>query len=185
LYNSGHQEIRLLWLRPAELIECDLQVFPLKATPEYVVQVSDGENASTDHIIICKEKLIFVTKKIYFQLRTLCSDRWQVIWISDLCVDQSNLEECANQMKLKTAIFENSKRVFMLAPRFHYSPIPRLDHIRLLEILSVQSQDALMRFRLRTVSLADSPSLKVLRVENVPPKFTLSDILCSYAINKD
>jgi hypothetical protein len=39
-HDSGQQEIRLLWLRPAEsvydLIECDLQVFPLQVTPEYV-----------------------------------------------------------------------------------------------------------------------------------------------------
>lgn len=171
--SSDAQEIRLLHLRPVnspyDLVECCLHVAQLKEITEVVVQiVDDDNNVPYDHVILCNAELFPVTAHVQSELQKIMAAGWQYLWIREVCVDQSNLVESAQQAALVPDIYRRALRIFKSVTRFQYGPMLQNDQIRLLELHPVNSADTTLRASLRTVSLAENPQFAKAEVVNVP-----------------
>jgi Heterokaryon incompatibility protein (HET) len=120
-------EIRLLHVQPAsssdEAIICDLRVVSLHEPNQYVVTrgLSKPE-LILDHIILCNQKPLPVTRDVYSRLRSLRQLHWQWIWAHQICIDFSSIHECNQQAALKAAIYQQALHVFHQLPMYYNEP---------------------------------------------------------------
>lgn len=171
--SADAQEIRLLHLQPInspyDLIECCLHVAQLKDTTVFVVPIIDDDNnVPYGHAILCNSELFPVSAHVHSELQQMVAAGWQYLWIREVCVDQSNLVESAQQAALIPDIYRRALRIFKSVTRFRYGTMPQNDQIRLLELHPINHADAIRRASLRTVSLAGNPQFVKAELVNVP-----------------
>ncbi|KAF2809226.1 heterokaryon incompatibility, partial [Mytilinidion resinicola] len=71
-----------------------------------------GPPTSSHHILL-NDHSVPITKNLHTVLLRLRSDELRILWIDQLCIDQSNLEERSSQVRLMGKIYESAKEVVM------------------------------------------------------------------------
>ncbi|QRC99090.1 hypothetical protein JI435_064340, partial [Parastagonospora nodorum SN15] len=115
------KSLRILSLWPAQSGE-PVQV-SLETVPEaYVTNSLSGCQAlsyvwgNTDRttIITCNGKTLGITKNLYIALQAIRQpDRETTLWADAICIDQDNVEERNEQIKLMATIYSSAKRVLV------------------------------------------------------------------------
>jgi Heterokaryon incompatibility protein (HET) len=156
------REIRLLHLQPAEsrcdLIQSSLHNVQLNKSTKYIVLGSSEERLPLDHGILCNEQLVLIMADFYSRLQDLRDFGWQWTWIEELCIDLGNANENAQQQKLVPAIYQQAIQLFI--KDFHYYTLLSKNHIRLVELGSAESINALPYIHIHNVSLDHAPKFK-------------------------
>ena len=191
--DSSAQEIRLLWVRqansPYDLIECSLHVAKFDKNIKYVVCESGPMEQQLDYAIYCDDQLCQVSLDIYTRLLYLRRWGWQWIWVRNICVNQRNPREWAEQIVMTPAIYKQALQCFRLPSTRQYEPtkLTNSDQARLTELLAANKQ-----YELSTLTCSDQIRLIELLpadIEKAPlhchinvvsldqsPKFTLIDV---------
>jgi hypothetical protein len=109
-------QIRILRVYPAASIEdpviCDLRIVNLDSKPEYAALSYTWGPPIFDHQITCNNQTFMVTESLHWALRRFRATSWQMIWVDQVCIDQSNVEERSQQVLLMKIIYENAKKAF-------------------------------------------------------------------------
>lgn len=197
--DSSAQEIRLLWVRqassPYDLIECSLHITKLDKKTKYVVCESGEIDQPLDFAIFCDDQLCQVSKDVYSRLLRLREWGWQWIWVENICVNQRNTRERAEQIVITPAIYDQAVQCFRLAsPRQYelsvltrsdqirpteplptdrqqeFSTLTRSDQIRLMELLPASTTKAPLRCQFYVVALDNSPRFTLIDVNFPVPK---------------
>jgi hypothetical protein len=110
--------IRLLKLEPTSddgMIHCSRHVVPLSEAGRYeAVSYVWGDPALKKDHIICDNRLQNVTPNLYSALFHLRSpDSQRVLWIDQLCIDQDDLKEPAQQVEMMGEIYSKASRVLI------------------------------------------------------------------------
>jgi hypothetical protein len=119
------QQIRLVKLyppRPAmavslerDVLRCAIETFDLKTVPEYIALSYTWGNLDDLQIIYIDDKPFIVRKSLSEFLHVF---RWKKannrpLWIDQLCIDQTAVDERNHQVRLMSQIYQNSKFVIM------------------------------------------------------------------------
>jgi hypothetical protein len=54
-----------------------------------------------------------ITGSLHWELRRFRAMRWQMLWVDQICIYQSNLDERSQQVLLMKAVYENALMVFV------------------------------------------------------------------------
>ncbi|KAL1603456.1 hypothetical protein SLS60_005043 [Paraconiothyrium brasiliense] len=117
LYLSS-PNIRILRISPApsdtdktDLLDCDIQVVSLNNLPEYeTLSYVWGSEADRVPILVSGHR-IEIPRSLSGALRQLqLPDRDRLLWVDQICIDQQNLEEKADQVRLMSVIYTKCSR---------------------------------------------------------------------------
>ncbi|KAH8596886.1 heterokaryon incompatibility protein-domain-containing protein [Bisporella sp. PMI_857] len=114
----GDRKFRLLKLlqgSPTDEIKCELIASSSNSTSQKYVAISYAwGNPTTTHQIQCDGKELGVTANVIDLLKNIRhSNEDKVIWIDALCIDQSNIEERTQQVKLMWQIYSKADSVIV------------------------------------------------------------------------
>lgn len=107
----AENEIRILELLPSPdgeaPITCDVRVAPLSAELDYEALSYCWGDQTIKETIIVSGREVTITRSLYHAIRQLrLPEKKRALWIDQLCVDQWNLEEKAQQVQLMRSIYK-------------------------------------------------------------------------------
>jgi len=108
--------IRLLHVEPGydPWISCKLTAVPLASAPAYKALSYMWGSPENPHKILNSGKPVAVTANLYSALRRLRHpDRELVIWIDAVCIDQENIPERSEQVRMMTDIYYGAEEVLV------------------------------------------------------------------------
>lgn len=113
--DTERQEIRLLELVPGnfeDALICNLKVTSLQESSHYeALSYVWGDPKETEEITICNQ-LYRARKTLARALRHLRKqDETRILWVDAVCIDQENLEERNQQVKLMGQIYRQASSV--------------------------------------------------------------------------
>lgn len=116
----GQNEIRILMLHSGSNsnLKCDLKHFTLDQAPKYEA-VSYCWGDSTLRVnITCENQILSITQGLHsallhFRSQMGDNDQPRVLWADGICIDQSNLDERSDQVRLMGQIYTNAKPVLV------------------------------------------------------------------------
>ncbi|KAH8652592.1 heterokaryon incompatibility protein-domain-containing protein, partial [Tricladium varicosporioides] len=111
-------KIRLLHLLPgtgSEPLRCSLEVaVPFRSATGLsyeAISYAWGDGASTE-VIWCDGKRKTITSSLATALRRVrLVDRTRVLWADGICINQKDLDECEQQVRLMAAIYSQATQV--------------------------------------------------------------------------
>ena len=108
-------EFRLLWLRSKSntgIVDCELGRVDMNyAGPPYVAVSYTWGGQSLNHTVLCNGIEVPVTRSCADVLSAILTVGRGVVWIDQLCIDQKNDEEKADQILLMKDIYANAGAV--------------------------------------------------------------------------
>lgn len=117
---QGSDEIRLLRIHPLgytpmgyvpqEPVVCDVFVAKLSENPEYEA-LSYTWGSLEPREITVNGVSFNITQNLLLALQQLRATMSQVFWVDQICIDQSNLEERAQQIQFMAQIYSRAKSV--------------------------------------------------------------------------
>ncbi|KAH7134683.1 heterokaryon incompatibility protein-domain-containing protein [Dactylonectria estremocensis] len=136
----SHNEIRILYLLPhngdnESLLKGDLKVVALEKDPEYdAISYVWGNSESLIDVEISGHT-VGVTKNLHSLLQRLrLADRTRPLWIDQLCINQWDLKEKAQQVRLMRQIYSKCQTCQIWMGEFNQG-IPQADAEEAVEIL--------------------------------------------------
>lgn len=111
------ESIRLLHIRQGEQaadeISIDLHHFPLASTPEYVALSYVWGSDHPSHTITCDGAQFLVRENLYRALHHLRAhvDQHQYLWIDAICINQGNIRERQEQIRLMHRIYKSAQSI--------------------------------------------------------------------------
>ncbi|ETN44538.1 uncharacterized protein HMPREF1541_10208 [Cyphellophora europaea CBS 101466] len=112
----GHRELRLVELQPAgednaKEIHCKIQYCSLDSCPLFTAVSYTWGPASTPEIVYVEGKVLKIRKNLFRVLRDLRRDEPRLLWIDALCINQHDLEERMEQVKIMGDIYARANYV--------------------------------------------------------------------------
>jgi len=112
--SNGRQPFRLIHILPGEFsrpIECYLNHYTLDECPEYEC-LSYCWGLSTDKVpIVCNEATLHITPSLESALHYLRDENDpRTIWIDQIAINQEDIEERTQQVRIMRTIYENAVR---------------------------------------------------------------------------
>lgn len=112
--SSGRQPFRLIHILPGEFshpIECYLNHYTLDECPEYEC-LSYCWGLSTDKVpVVCNEATLHITPSLESALHYLRDENDpRTIWIDQIAINQEDVEERTQQVRIMRTIYENAVR---------------------------------------------------------------------------
>ena len=93
---------------------------PLSSLPECEALSYEWGSPTGNHEIVCKGKTLMVTtnllaalKRLWPRKSVLLSSEPRVLWIDALCINQEDIDERFDQVKLMADIYRNAKRTLI------------------------------------------------------------------------
>jgi hypothetical protein len=109
-------EIRLLRVHPAlnpdEAVICDLRTVKLSTRPEYAALSYTWGPLVYDNSLTLNGHTKYITSSLHYALRCFRTQGWQMIWADALCINQDNIDERAQQVRIMWQIYSQAKCVF-------------------------------------------------------------------------
>lgn len=118
IYKSlQHQEIRILTLKPgsdSDLVECSLEHAFLDDNPRYyALSYAWGDPTITQKILV-DGKTLPVTVNLFAALENFRAPELHVrLWVDAICVNQCNLSERSQQVKLMRRVFSQARHTLV------------------------------------------------------------------------
>ncbi|KAJ8064481.1 hypothetical protein OCU04_006815 [Sclerotinia nivalis] len=113
----SHREIRCLILQPLSSgtsIQCTVETISLLSNPEYEALSYVWGDASIQRTIIFNEIPFSVTQNLAIALHHLrLSDKPRRLWVDALCINQSDVKERNEQVRLMGEIYSMAKPVLI------------------------------------------------------------------------
>lgn len=104
-------------------VECELAIFLLSETPKYNALSYCWGNTTRSRSILCNGRRMMITpilKEALNQLIILDRGGIKWIWIDQICIDQINFRERANQVNIMKDIYQKSEgTIIWLGPDIH------------------------------------------------------------------
>jgi hypothetical protein len=117
--DTQRNEIRLLTIKPTfwkkSPISCSLQVGSLDSAslPKYAALSYCWGNGPADQAIDCDGSIIRVTSSLLDALRSLRKLTRLYLWIDQICINQTDLEERGSQVPLMKRIYSGAVKTFL------------------------------------------------------------------------
>ena len=121
--SNSKNEIRLVRLYVAANVNaplvCDLRVVSLDEKPDYSALSYCWGDPVFDQELICEGKTFLITAQLSAalrQIRLLSPDQrdfWQPLWVDQICIDQRDNRDKAQQVQLMRRIYSQATRVFI------------------------------------------------------------------------
>lgn len=120
---QNSDEIRLIRIHPLEYIPlgwipqdpiiCDIFVAKLSDNPKYAALSYTWGGSSQSCEITVNGVSVNITAGLLLALQQLRGTSWQIFWVDQLCIDQLNLAERAQQVQIMAQIYSKAKDVFV------------------------------------------------------------------------
>ena len=112
--SNGRQPFRLIHILPGEFsrpVECYLNHYTLDECPEYEC-LSYCWGLSTDRVpVVCNEAALHITPSLESALHYLRDENDpRTIWIDQIAINQADMEERTQQVRIMRTIYENAVR---------------------------------------------------------------------------
>lgn len=131
----GHREIRLVELQAprenAKEIHCNIRYCSLDQCPLFTAVSYTWGPSSTPEIVYVEGKVIKIRKNLFRVLDDLRRNEPRLLWIDALCINQEDLEERMDQVKIMGEIYAKANYVLSwLGGDFKDAPLAAelLDH---------------------------------------------------------
>ena len=121
--NTNKREIRLLKATPqvgydseSSLIHCETYIFDLACAPNYTAVSYCWGSKAPVHTILLNGRSFSIRENLYnFLLRWVAGSnrRDQYLWVDQLCIDQSNVEERSHQVQSMGDIYASAQRTIL------------------------------------------------------------------------
>ncbi|KAH6646738.1 heterokaryon incompatibility protein-domain-containing protein [Truncatella angustata] len=107
---ANSSTIRVLRLPgKAESFELKLLAASLADPPSYTALSYTWGDSFAKFNVLVNDELLPITQSLYWALRTLQQDHARLLWIDQICIDQSNLKDKATQVPLMEQIYSKAK----------------------------------------------------------------------------
>lgn len=119
VYDSlkGEYVFRLVYLEPgrgSDKLHCSIHIYPLSTAPAYEALSYVWGHSEQTCQMRCNGKVVFITPTLEVALQRLRLRRtYRLLWIDQLCIDQSNIEERNQQVNIMNTIYERAARVLI------------------------------------------------------------------------
>lgn len=114
---SGKDSIRLMTLQPGrngDSLHCSLSEVPLRKAPKYEALSYVWGDATITEPICCDGSSLYITDTLKIALQRLRLPKSpRLLWIDQICIDQSDTDERGHQVKLMTSIYSMAKEVII------------------------------------------------------------------------
>jgi hypothetical protein len=109
-------QIRLLTLKPAEEwsadLDCDLESTVFESAPRYEALSYTWGDARNRQDILINGKFSTITENLGVALRYIRQkDASRTLWVDALCINQSDVDECSQQVRRMLDIYKRAARV--------------------------------------------------------------------------
>ncbi|KAI3324134.1 HET-domain-containing protein [Xylariaceae sp. AK1471] len=115
--DSKNGQIRLLELLPGRSttpIECRMQHASLDNAPPYRALSYTWGTKGADLTITVNDQIIGIFENLEAALRRLRREaKPRTLWIDAICINQDDIDERAEQVKLMRQIYENTTQVYI------------------------------------------------------------------------
>ena len=114
-FNGEHDAIRTINIKPGynyDLVSCRVQHVRLSEKPRYEALSYCWGNPTPNRAIICNDKPFRITTNLDLALRRLRSETEErILWADAICINQQDIDERNQQVRLMRQIYENAERV--------------------------------------------------------------------------
>lgn len=117
--DASKRQIRLIYIQPARSFEdpvvCELKCCCLTDTElQYTTLSYCWGQPAFDSTLICNNIAVHITANLHYALRRVRQASFGLpIWVDQICIDQSNLQERSEQIQIMISIYRGSKRLFI------------------------------------------------------------------------
>jgi hypothetical protein len=95
-----------------EPLQCNLQTLLLSETHFEAISYVWGSDVK-DHEIVCEGRTVAITSNLWTVLQHIRSNVPRVLWADSICINQENLEEKAQQVRMMGQIYRSADRVLI------------------------------------------------------------------------
>lgn len=122
---AGAHQIRLLRVYPAKEVSdplvCDLRVVSLSSSPvpEFGALSYCWGPPVFDKEIVLNSRPFNITSSLSKALKAFRRTQWQMLWVDQICVNQSKVDERSSQVGLMDRIYSHARCVFVFLGDAH------------------------------------------------------------------